>query len=527
MSDQELAAKRLKMGRQKRFQHQWFDDNPSWKIWVKEIPDDPHKFFCLACQTTLVCGLSEIKKHSKSTYHLENMKKLNPNSWTNYSELESSSVEEINPGQSKTQHVPREDFDFNERVKIAEIRLAIFFVEKNLPFSISSELLFLMKDIAKEPDIPQAMSLGRTKLTHIVNDVVCRQETHQISEVLRENKFSIYEDETSVITNDKWLLLMVRYVEPKTLHVRCELLQMIHLNATDCSANKIFQSFENELLKKNISLRLIVGLSCDNASVMIGKTSSFKTKLIEKSPNLVTLPCVCHSSALAAKAACEIIPQDLCRNTLVNWLKVHSENLGNMGILGNFLMEQASENVRPAHNLLSIFQNPSTKAYLFFLEFALDTFNKYNAKFQTRKSIIHELQPSSIKLLLWFLRKFMKPALLKTGVFGHIVRTVNFSDRANHLLLEETDCDFEFFDNKTALFECDRESTVFRVLQVNRRLGKLVDEDEVRNKWKSLYEVDLPTKVDWSKLSFDDMWRQIDAKTRKRNNMSIETLNSI
>lgn len=254
MCDQEPAAKKLKLdsnaNRLKRFQHHWFDDNPSWKTWVKEIPDNPHKFFCLACQVTLVCGLSEIRKHSKSTYHFENMKKLNPENY--YSGLPSTSAEEINPGQLESPHVPEENFNFNERVQIAEIRLATFFVEKNLPFSISSELLALMKDIGKEPNILQAMSLGKTKLKSIVTNVVCHQETCRISEVLRENKLSVYEDETSDITNNKWLSLMVRYVEPKTLQVRCELLQMIHLNATDCSASKIFQAFENELLKKKL-----------------------------------------------------------------------------------------------------------------------------------------------------------------------------------------------------------------------------------------------------------------------------------
>ncbi|KAL6417550.1 hypothetical protein ACFW04_013622 [Cataglyphis niger] len=211
-----------------------------------------------------------------------------------------------------------------------------------------------MKDIAKEPDILQAMSLGRTKLTHIVNNVVCH--------------------ETSYITNDKWLSLMMRYMEPRTLYIRCELLQMIHLDATDCSDNKIFQSFENKLLKKNISLRLIVRLSCDNASVMIGKTSSFKSKLMEKSPNLITFLCASHSSALTAKEACETIPKDsehfiktistfinsspkrtaifrnfqmcfgdkslnieICRNTLVNTSQMHSKNFRNVGHVRKFL----------------------------------------------------------------------------------------------------------------------------------------------------------------------------------------------
>jgi len=286
--------------------------------------------------------------------------------------------------------------------------------------------------------------------------------------------------------------------------------------------------------------------------------------------------------------------------------------------LGKFLMEQASENVRFADELLGIFQKPSTKAYLFFLEFTLDTFNKYNAKFQTRKSLIHELQPYSMELLLWFLRKFIKLTLLKPETLGDIVRKLNFSDHNNQLPLEEIDFGFEckeylqeqlnqeicskmevdlirenclqfyikaseqirnrlpidsflynvaVFENKTALFDCNRDSTVLKVLQVNRRLGKLVDERLVEKEWKYLYEIDTVTKNEWSKLCFDDMWIKIslfstdkgelhfpnlrlllsvvrtlphsnaeaervfslipDAKTKKRNSISIETLNSI
>lgn len=110
--------------------------------------------------------------------------------------------------------------------------------------------------------------------------------------------------------NDKWLSLMVCYVERKTLYVKCELLQMITLDAVDCFASKIFDSFKNEFLKKNIILKIIVGFACDNASVMVGKKLSFKTKLIAENPNLITFQCMCHSSALAVKEAIEVILKD-------------------------------------------------------------------------------------------------------------------------------------------------------------------------------------------------------------------------
>jgi len=123
------------------------------------------------------------------------------------------------------------------------------------------------------------------------------------------------------------------------------------------------------------------------------------------------------------------------------------------------------------------------------------------------------------------------------------------------------------FESKSVLFDCDRNSTFFKVIQVNSRLGGIVDEKLIQSEWKSIYEIDSLTKDEWSKLFFDDMWIKIgffslderklcfpnlrsllsivrtlphsnaeaerafsvipDAKMRKKNKMSIETLNSI
>jgi len=48
-----------------------------------------------------------------------------------------------------------------------------------------------------------------------------------------------------------------------------------------------------------------------------------------------------------------------------------------------------------------------------------------------------------MELLLWFLQKFIKPALLKLETFGHIIKKLNFSDHNNQLPLEKIDFDFE------------------------------------------------------------------------------------
>nr|XP_034194561.1 uncharacterized protein LOC117610839 [Osmia lignaria] len=130
-----------------------------------------------------------------------------------------------------------------DKVKIAEIRYAAFFAEHNVALSIATDFLALMQDIGKDPGVLERIRVGRTKCTQIINNVLCVRETERIVDSIRNAKFSIHEDETSNSTNDKWLTLAVRYVEPCSFVVRTELLQLIHLDASDCSAEKIFKSF--------------------------------------------------------------------------------------------------------------------------------------------------------------------------------------------------------------------------------------------------------------------------------------------
>ena len=101
---------------------------------------------------------------------------------------------------------------------------------------------------------------------------------------------------------------MVQYIEPVSLQLRVELLKLVNLDASDCFATKIFGAFETVSEQKKIPLSNIIALACDNASVMTGSKSSLKTKLLKKTPRLITMPWVSHSSAIAAKNSCSTFP---------------------------------------------------------------------------------------------------------------------------------------------------------------------------------------------------------------------------
>ncbi|KAL6266212.1 hypothetical protein P5V15_003072 [Pogonomyrmex californicus] len=199
---QGAIKKKSKTVYMKRFQYQWLDDNPSWRTWVQDVPGNPYKFFCKACETTLTCGVSEIRKHAQRENHVKSMEKLlkTLNIKSEEVSLDEKSINIDNPELtnkisvivanktkgSETTEFPSDisvNLTFKERVRLAEIKLATFIVKNKLPYSISSQLLSLIRDVAKEPSVLQAITLGRTKLKYVVDRVTQPKDTDSIFKI--------------------------------------------------------------------------------------------------------------------------------------------------------------------------------------------------------------------------------------------------------------------------------------------------------------------------------------------------------
>jgi len=63
------------------------------------------------------------------------------------------------------------------------------------------------------------MTMNRNKAPKVINKVLYAREQERLVEILQNNKFSIFIDETSDINNEKWMTFLVRYVEPQILDV--------------------------------------------------------------------------------------------------------------------------------------------------------------------------------------------------------------------------------------------------------------------------------------------------------------------
>lgn len=86
----------------------------------------------------------------------------------------------------------------------------------------------------------QSLSLNRTKCQSIVKDIIAKREKEELVKILQTCKFSILIDESTDITDTKLLCVLVQYLSPTDRKIKTKLFELISLDATDCTANKLF-----------------------------------------------------------------------------------------------------------------------------------------------------------------------------------------------------------------------------------------------------------------------------------------------
>ncbi|CAH1111603.1 unnamed protein product [Psylliodes chrysocephalus] len=395
-------------------------------MWLKALPKNNKKCVCKVCNTEILCGKSELLKHAESKKHLKNMSAVNS----------SSRISSF----FSTNNTPKHQ----NAVKSAEIRLSIFFAEHNVATHTIYHLMPLLKDIFPDSKVCQDIQLGRTKCTEIIKNIVGNYETNLLVKDLRDTSFSVLVDETTDISAKKSMCVLVRYT--KQFKVVTQLLELVQLNAADCSAVELYNFLKNCFNKHEIPIANIVGVASDGANVMVGKNNSLFSHLKSEVPDIILMRCICHSSALVAGCAelpssvenlirsistyisgsakrCAILQEiqefmqlettKILNLSTTRWLSRHAcivRILDNWEAIKHFFTLAVFEDkLKSAEDILNKMQDMRSKAYLLFLKYALNFLNSFNALFQPRKVLIHNLFDSSEKLLKQICSNFLKP----------------------------------------------------------------------------------------------------------------------
>lgn len=418
----------------KTFQTSWLSDS-KFKGWLKaDKKGNPLYSLCTACDQRIKGGKSELEKHMKRSKHKKNIKKV-----TGVRNI----AEAFAGNATRNQHT--------KNVKEAEIRIAALFADNNFAVSAVGEVLGVMKKAAKDSAIVKDITLERTKCSALIRNVVAATEIEETVKNIRETPFTVLVDESPDIAHKKNFCILVKYMHKgKT---RLDLLELLELDARDCSAEKVFSLFLGVFQKHDVPLTNCAALACDNANVMIGNNNSFYSRLKSICPWLVLLNCVCHCSAIAASHACAKLPANVKKvlqqsTTFINsspkrtaeleefaqfhdeehktlvklsftrWLVLHSCIVRflelHKTLVQFFTMADFEDRKREtsAHWILSELNNPFTMAYLKFLKYALEFFNKFNALFQTKDTLIHRLSRSSELILKQICQNYVSNSYL-------------------------------------------------------------------------------------------------------------------
>ncbi|XP_063239989.1 uncharacterized protein LOC134540887 [Bacillus rossius redtenbacheri] len=440
-----------KIKRTNKFCDSWLQI-PELKSWLQKSNKTSlgnELAYCTVCRVDITAHKNDITRHSNSSKH------------------------QLNWQQVSTSHkLTSLKFITSDEVKRAEIKLAGLIASNNLPFSLVDTLVPLCADIFPDSKIAKNVTLGRTKATAVVKDVLGPAFQSKLHKHLAEagTFLSIIMDETTDMSSVKQCAFAVVYYNNETHSVVTSFLDMV--SVTSSAATDLFECLKNCLHLKNIPLSNIVGFSADTTNVMVGEHHSVFSLLKENVPGIVCIKCSCHMIHLAASKACLVLPrsvEDLLRNlgahfsrsyirreklrefqiffqteihnilspAVTRWLSLKAcidRVLEQYLALESYLRESVFEDPsRTTEDMLKTMENKYTKMYMEFMSYVLGLLTNFNTLFQGEMPLLHRLKSEVERLLKTLCCNFMSPSYVK----GMDVLTIEHKNPSNYVALNK------------------------------------------------------------------------------------------
>lgn len=196
----------------------------------------------------------------------------------------------------------------NNKVKFAELQLAAFLAEHTSIITVD-HLTELLKKIEPDSDVFSKMKLHRTKCAALIKNILGPCMLEDLMNDMKESPYSLIIDESTDISTEKVLCIMVRYFSFKKKKLLTTFYRIVKI--VDATATGIHSALKLQLEADGLSLKNLVGIGVDGANVMVGVNHSVSSLLKEEVPDIVIIKCICHSLHLCAENAAETLPRQL------------------------------------------------------------------------------------------------------------------------------------------------------------------------------------------------------------------------
>jgi len=431
--------KKSKVWYQQAFCEEWMADG-ELKDWIKPDSGNRYAAICTVCSCTLTnVNKTALLAHKVTQKHMKNFE-----------------------AKSKTLNIkkffnkPKEP-SLHDKVAKAEIVLTAFMAEHNTPFLQADHLIECCKQMFPDSAIAQKMSLKRTKAAYVMQYGIAHFERLEVINICINQKFSIIVDESTDVSTNQMLAVVVRFCDTKTRKVVDSLLDLIVVE--DGTGLGLFTAVKKLLDRHAIPITNVIGFAADNCATMMGSAIGFQAQLKKEIPHVFVLGCVCHSFALCANAASNRLPswlevfvknvcfyfsrsskrnhefqliQDvvqvqqhkvlkLCETRWLSREAVIERILEQWDALQLYFQSQASvDKVDGAGQILQTMNTPRTKHMLLFVGYILGKVNEMNIEFQSQNFRLHKLYKSVIAEYRFLLSLFIREEVLQSCSLAEI-----------------------------------------------------------------------------------------------------------
>nr|XP_033335269.1 uncharacterized protein LOC117225674 isoform X1 [Megalopta genalis] len=267
--------------------------NPFLASWLGKSDKIPYGAECLVCGIPLRGGKNDLLRHSHTKRHTECMVLAGmqfSECMSSHSGSETSGIEDRNS------------------IKKTEIRYVLDIVNHGRSFYAHKQYFPIIQAAHADCECEslRKMRLKRTKIKAIIKNVLDKTIIETRTRILKKKYFSVLIKESTDLSA---LCVLARY----THEGKIETYLLEYVNIRNADAESLYKYFEFALEKYQLSMKNVIGISIDTASVTLKKKKSFVSLLLKSNPNIAVFPCICHNIQLLASDACEHLPKNLAK----------------------------------------------------------------------------------------------------------------------------------------------------------------------------------------------------------------------
>ncbi|XP_074026139.1 zinc finger protein 862-like isoform X2 [Leptinotarsa decemlineata] len=195
-----------------------------------------------------------------------------------------------------------------ESTKIAELKIAAFIAEHCSLLTVD-HLINILPQLDPSSEALKNIKLHRTKCSMLIKNVLAPLMREALIEEIGNYPYSIIIDESTDLSTQKVLCIMLRFFSHTTKQVVTTFYRIIKI--IECDAKSLHQAIINQLKKDGLKIENMIGIGVDGANIMVGKHNSVTALLKRDLPDLIVVKCVSHSLHLCAEKAAESLPRQL------------------------------------------------------------------------------------------------------------------------------------------------------------------------------------------------------------------------